>query len=88
MSPSEQIQYLRDALKAMQDANVMSGQIKLEGLELAVTFGLPPEPVAAPVVAGGWKTDPQDPDDPDPLGIGSLDAPIAFDAVAESEPEL
>ena len=36
---------------------------------------------------GGWKRDPQDEQDPDPLGLGALDAPFAADPMPEVEPE-
>ena len=71
---------LGEYLTVLQAANVMSCRLVLHGqLELNATFApaLPSE-TGAPA-PGGWKTQPSDPHDPDPLGLGPLDAPFAFD---------
>ena len=80
MSPTEFDAYL----KVMQDRNVMSCRLILHGdAEVAVTLG-PSMPAASGEPApGAWKAQPSDPHDPDPLGLGPLDAPLAFD-----EPEV
>jgi hypothetical protein len=83
VSPEELKQYLA----AMNEAHVMSAKLVLPGgVELAVTFGLSFEPTQpnVPVAPGGWKGGPDqggvsDPLDPDPLGLGPLDAEMAFD---------
>lgn len=85
MTPAE----LKDYLSAMREAHVMSARLVLGGgVELAVTFGLDMPTIPGDAVPGGWKTGgptgPEqdgvsDPDDPDPLGLGPLDAPQGFD---------
>jgi hypothetical protein len=58
----------------------MQARLKDGEFELAVVFG--PEPFAAPAQMsdpGAWKTEPSDPQDPDPLNLGALDAEPAFD---------
>ncbi len=79
MSPTE----LEAYLKVMQAAGVMSCRMVLHAdAEVNVTFApaIPKESTGAPL-PGGWKTAPSDALDPDPLGLGSLDAPLAFDEV-------
>ena len=81
MSPSDFALYL----KACVDTNVMSCRLVLHGdAEIQVTFGpsMPAEMLADPK-PGGWKTEVSDPTDPDPLGLGALDAPFADEAVPE-----
>jgi hypothetical protein len=76
---------LKSILDVLRAANVMQAHVKSGHEEIAVTFG--PEPMPADLgvepAPGGWKTQPSDPHDPDPLGLGSLDAPIAYDEVIE-----
>ena len=72
---------LDSMLSVMRKHNVMSANIESNGEKIAVTLG-PEMPASAPSAApvpGGWKTEPSDPHDPDPLGLGALDAPMQFD---------
>lgn len=83
------VETFKDFLAAMRAANVMQANIKCGDESMSIVFG--PEPMpgldSADPIPGGWKTDPaaqvvpqpSDPMDPDPLGLGSLDAPIAYD---------
>ena len=76
MKPSELAEYLA----AFRAADVMSAHLVLPtGASLSITLG-PAMPVetAAPL-PGRWKTEASDPHDPDPLQLGSLDAPMTFD---------
>lgn len=74
---------LKQYLKVLRAENVMSGRVVFDGLELAVTFGpeYPSDGADAPPapLPGGWKAEVSDPDDPDPLGLGPLDAPLPLD---------
>lgn len=71
-------------LGVMRRHNVMSAHLESGCDKLAVTLG--PEmptvhdlvPDRAPV-PGGWKSAVSDPSDPDPLGLGPLDAPLALE---------
>lgn len=72
--------HLKELLDVMQAANVMQGRIKDGEFELAVVFApVYTETTGKDASPGGWKTEPSDPSDPDPLQLGPLDAPIAFD---------
>lgn len=77
MTPIE----LNEYLCCLRANNVMSCSVKFDGLELAATFAPEFDKVTAdpPRAPGGWKSEVSDPEDPDPLQIGNLDAPIAFD---------
>lgn len=81
-------QELKDFLDVMRGAGLMQGFLETKDLKLSVTFAptdlVPPEAASGP---GGWKMDPRDEQDPDPLGLGNLDAPIPVDPVSEVEPE-
>lgn len=78
MSPAE----LNEYLCCLRANNVMSAHLKFDGTELAVTIG-PDAPLwggeQTSAEPGGWKSTPSDPQDPDPLGLGTLDAPMAMD---------
>lgn len=82
------VETFKDFLAAMRAANVMQAHIKCGDEAISIVFG--PEPMgvdSGDPVPGGWKTEPSasmvpqpsDPHDPDPLQLGPLDAPIAFD---------
>jgi hypothetical protein len=74
---------LGEYLSVLQAANVMSCRLVLNGeLELSATFA-PAMPADTAPAPGGWKTQPSDPHDPDPLGLGALDAPFAYDESVE-----
>lgn len=68
---------LNEYLCCLRANNVMAANFKLEGLDMHVTFGPEPAPMDS-AVPGGWKSmplveGPSDPDDPDPLKLGTLD---------------
>lgn len=71
---------LDEMLAVLRKHNAMSAHIESNGDKIAVTLGpeLPVGPSEDPV-PGGWKTQVSDPQDPDPLKLGTLDAPMAFD---------
>lgn len=77
MTPYE----LNEYLCCLRANNVMSGHVKTDEFELNVTLAPEFDKVQSdsPNPPGGWKTVVSDPSDPDPLGLGALDAPIAFD---------
>jgi hypothetical protein len=77
MSPDVLAQYL----KVMRDAGLMSFRLNVEGLDMTAAFGpdMPAQDMEPERAPGGWKTEPSDPTDPDPLQLGPLDAPIAFE---------
>jgi hypothetical protein len=93
MSPEQLKQYI-DVLRA---GNVMQASLKFSlqtdnlvaPVELSLVLG--PDPIPVDVLGdpqpGGWKRDPNDPEDPDPLGLGDLDAPFPADPAPEVEPE-
>jgi hypothetical protein len=83
MSPDDLKQYL----KVLREGNVMSANLKFpDGFALAVVMGPDPMPEAQSEnpAPGGWKTDVQD---PDPLGLGALDAEFAMDPLPVPEVE-
>lgn len=77
MSP----EILKHYLDVLRGANVMSARLVLDGdCEMAFTMGpdFPAGPSQDPS-PGGWKIEVSDPEDPDPLQLGTLDAPLSFD---------
>lgn len=68
-------------LTVMRKHNVMSANLESGGERIAVTMGpdFPVAPVGVDPAPGGWKVEVSDSQDPDPLGLGPLDAPMAFD---------
>lgn len=85
MTPLE----LNEYLCCLRANHVMQASLKLGDDTLSVTFA--PEfeqpkwmaneaPATQDPAPGAWKQEPSDPDDPDPLGLGPLDAPLAYDA--------
>jgi hypothetical protein len=76
MSP----EVLKHYLDVLRGANVMSARLVLNGdAELSVTMGPDYPHETAEPAPGGWKIEVSDPEDPDPLQLGILDAPLAFD---------
>jgi hypothetical protein len=71
---------LDSILAVLRKHNVMSANLEVGSQRIAVTMGpeLPAGGTADPE-PGAWKTQVSDPTDPDPLGLGTLDAPMAFD---------
>jgi hypothetical protein len=95
-------QVLDEMLTVLRKHNVMSANLECGGDRIAVTLG-PDFPEMADtqignsdtqngsVVAsgpGGWKAEPSDPQDPDPLGLGTLDMAPADEAFDVQETEL
>jgi hypothetical protein len=66
-------------LAVLRKHNVMTFHIESGGDKFAGTLGPEPMAPATDAAPGGWKTQPSDPQDPDPLGLGPLDAPMALD---------
>ncbi len=72
-------QLLAEYLKVMRQADVMSARIDTESFDIQVTMGPGRSSAEYVPLPEGWKEDASDPLDPDPLGLGSLDAPFAHD---------
>jgi hypothetical protein len=68
---------LDQLLAVLRKHNVMTAHI--DGDKLTVTMGPDAPPAFTNPEPGGWKTEPSDPLDPDPLGLGTLDAGMSFD---------
>jgi hypothetical protein len=79
-------------LAVLRKHNVMSAHLESGPDKIAVTLG-PEFPamdtdVPAELVPGGWKTQAPDSYDPDPLGLGNLDAAPAIEDIDVEGTEL